>query len=194
MKSRLFVAILAVVFSSSLFAAPAPWYKWKSKLNGKEFCAQTSPGEGWEESAGPFKDARCEKPGKPGEASIPQNSTEKTALQAIALSSGYSMCQGSHDARAHVVCGKGCPSGETLISWSPNEHEQCVARLQPGCTEVKNLHYDLGWQGGHKSNFCRGRGYDDVTNHPGSSYKDHGGGWCYKGDRGACTASLPQQP
>jgi hypothetical protein len=66
MKSKLSVAILGILFCASLFAAPAPWYKWRSKLNGKEFCTQTSPGEGWEQVRIPYKDARCEKPGVPG--------------------------------------------------------------------------------------------------------------------------------
>ena len=43
-------------------AAPAPWYLWKSRVDGKTFCFQTSPGEGWERVDGPFRDARCGKP------------------------------------------------------------------------------------------------------------------------------------
>lgn len=49
----LFVAALAVSFAAS--AQPAPWYKWRSKLNGKETCQQTSPGDGWERAGGPYK-------------------------------------------------------------------------------------------------------------------------------------------
>ena len=41
------------------FAAPASWYQWKSKLNDERYCAQTSPGYGWEQDNGPYKDARC---------------------------------------------------------------------------------------------------------------------------------------
>lgn len=61
MKLGLFVAIS--LFSLSVLAGPAPWYQWKSKLNGKLVCAQTSPGDGWEQDSGPYKDARCEQPG-----------------------------------------------------------------------------------------------------------------------------------
>ena len=43
-------------------AAPAPWYLWKSRVDGKAFCFQASPGEGWERVDGPFRDARCETP------------------------------------------------------------------------------------------------------------------------------------
>ena len=30
-----------------LHAAPAPWYYWRSKVDGARVCAQTSPGPGW---------------------------------------------------------------------------------------------------------------------------------------------------
>ena len=60
------MAIVAILSCASVLAAPAPWYQWRSKLDGKEFCAQTSLGEGWEKISGPYKDARCEQPGVPG--------------------------------------------------------------------------------------------------------------------------------
>lgn len=44
-------------------AGPAPWYTWRSKLDGKTVCTQTSPGEGWVQDGGPYKDARCAQPG-----------------------------------------------------------------------------------------------------------------------------------
>lgn len=65
MKSRFAIALPCALFCISVLAAPAPWYKWRSKLNGKEFCTQTFPGNGWERSSGPYKDARCELPGTP---------------------------------------------------------------------------------------------------------------------------------
>lgn len=40
-------------------AGPAPWYVWRSKLDGKELCAQASPGPGWVQQGGPFIDADC---------------------------------------------------------------------------------------------------------------------------------------
>jgi hypothetical protein len=49
-----------------LHAAPASWYKWRSKLSSEQPCAQISPGEGWEKLSGPYRDARCIIPGKPG--------------------------------------------------------------------------------------------------------------------------------
>ena len=51
---------LAAVFASAL-AGPAPWYQWRSKFDGKQFCAQTSLGHGWERASGPYRDSRCEK-------------------------------------------------------------------------------------------------------------------------------------
>ena len=42
-------------------AGPAPYYQWRSKLNGALACSQTPLGPGWEQFAGPYRDARCEK-------------------------------------------------------------------------------------------------------------------------------------
>ena len=38
---------------------PAPWYKFRSKVDGKTYCLQTKPGPGWERVDGPFKDSHC---------------------------------------------------------------------------------------------------------------------------------------
>ncbi|OBP16948.1 hypothetical protein A5320_02000 [Rheinheimera sp. SA_1] len=52
--------LMASVFcSTTLSAEPAYWFKWQSKLNGKMLCKQVSPGEGWQQHAGPFYDAQC---------------------------------------------------------------------------------------------------------------------------------------
>lgn len=61
---KLWIEILStmlagLVLAVSVSAQPAPWYLWKSKLNGKTYCQQTSPGEGWERVGGPFKDSNC---------------------------------------------------------------------------------------------------------------------------------------
>jgi hypothetical protein len=58
-------AIVAVLCITVVFAAPAPWYKWRSKLTGDETCAQVMQGE-WERVSGPYKDSRCQIPGIPG--------------------------------------------------------------------------------------------------------------------------------
>jgi len=41
-------------------AAPAPWYYWRSKLNGARVCAQTSPGEGWVQDSDPYEGPMCQ--------------------------------------------------------------------------------------------------------------------------------------
>lgn len=63
MNAKSVAALLLCTWSAIAIAQPAPWYKWKSKLNGKITCTQTSPGDGWTKDSGPYKDARCEVPG-----------------------------------------------------------------------------------------------------------------------------------
>ena len=60
MKRILFLLTLAVAVQTA-FAGPAPWYQWRSKLTGALACSQTPLGPGWEQFAGPYRDARCEK-------------------------------------------------------------------------------------------------------------------------------------
>lgn len=62
----LFPIATAALFCVSALAAPAPWHLWRSKLNDDTVCAQSSPGDGWEKAAGPFRDARCTLEGMPG--------------------------------------------------------------------------------------------------------------------------------
>ena len=63
------LAVAATALASApLAAAPAPWYKWASLNANHEICAQVSPGAGWYKALGPFRDARCDKRGRPGEA------------------------------------------------------------------------------------------------------------------------------
>lgn len=63
--ARILAFVLAVSIAIPAAAAPAPWYKWRSKLNGAVVCAQVMQGE-WEKADGPFRDARCEKRDVPG--------------------------------------------------------------------------------------------------------------------------------
>ncbi len=54
------VSLLAV--GSTANAVPAPWYKWRSRLNGSVVCEQVMNGDdGWEKIDGPFKDSHCTK-------------------------------------------------------------------------------------------------------------------------------------
>lgn len=54
------LAALALSAQTAL-AAPAPYYQWRSKLNGALACSQTPLGEGWVKASGPYRDAHCEK-------------------------------------------------------------------------------------------------------------------------------------
>jgi hypothetical protein len=59
------VVLFVIAFTASLpaLAAPAPWFKWQSKVDGQTACAQSSPGPGWELHEGtPYRDLRCTQP------------------------------------------------------------------------------------------------------------------------------------
>jgi len=60
-------------------AAPAPWYKWRSKLGAGLICAQTSPGKGWVKLRTPYKDAGCRIPEAPGRRAAPLAGTTHPA-------------------------------------------------------------------------------------------------------------------
>lgn len=51
----------AMTACAAALAAPAPWYLWKSNADGKTFCSQASPGDGWFRFKGPFDNGRCVK-------------------------------------------------------------------------------------------------------------------------------------
>jgi len=66
MKTRSSISfICAALLCTAVWADAAPWYKWRSKFNDYDICAQTSPGDGWVRSKGPFQDAHCSKLGVP---------------------------------------------------------------------------------------------------------------------------------
>lgn len=54
--------LLALLCATAAVGAPAPWYQWRSLQNGTQVCAQTSPGSGWAQAGGPFRDADCSRP------------------------------------------------------------------------------------------------------------------------------------
>jgi hypothetical protein len=60
MKHFLLLVALGMACGTAL-AGPAPYYQWRSKLNGTTACSQTPLEPGWEKSGGPYRDARCEK-------------------------------------------------------------------------------------------------------------------------------------
>jgi hypothetical protein len=60
--STVFAAALLPALACSLaMAKPAPWFKWRSKLDGTLACSQTPLGQGWEQASGPYQDSRCAK-------------------------------------------------------------------------------------------------------------------------------------
>jgi len=69
----------------------------------------------------------------------------------------------------------------------------CVAPLVPNpmaqaptCEAIIFIK-ELGWTGGHKTNFCKSKGYNAGNyNPPTNSYRD--GGYCFKGEYAACKA------
>jgi hypothetical protein len=63
MKTFLAYALCIVLAGACamLAAAPAPWFKWRSKVDGKQVCHQTPLGRGWEKAGGPYQDSHCEK-------------------------------------------------------------------------------------------------------------------------------------
>jgi len=56
---KLAVAVLISVFSLAVWAKPAPWYWWASKVENTRLCLQTSPGNGWYQDGGPYRNSRC---------------------------------------------------------------------------------------------------------------------------------------
>jgi hypothetical protein len=54
-------AWILLLLAASARAGPAPWYQWRSKVDGRLVCAQTTLGKGWEQASGPYRDSHCEK-------------------------------------------------------------------------------------------------------------------------------------
>jgi len=74
-RAALAGVVVATVALGAAWAAPAPWYYWRSKLNGARVCAQTSPGAGWVRDSDPYEGPMCQPrrrvfvlPAKPGPA------------------------------------------------------------------------------------------------------------------------------
>ena len=70
---------------------------------------------------------------------------------------------------------------ETTLEASPQAPTVAAAE----CKRVESIAV-LGWNEGHKNNFCRDRGWQGVTNFPGGVYRSNGGGFCFEGDEAAC--------
>ena len=53
--------LILVLAANTALAGPAPWFQWRSKLDGKLVCSQTPLGAGWEKATGPYRDSHCTK-------------------------------------------------------------------------------------------------------------------------------------
>lgn len=87
-----------------------------------------------------------------------------------ALASGYAVCQDAASPQPFIQCNTtSCPSGSTLISYNPGDHENCNGGGNTGEFDWKayaeqchsNMHLkQIGYSGGHKTHYCQDRGYD----------------------------------
>jgi hypothetical protein len=65
MTLRALAALTTLALGTVALAAPAPWYVWRSTLDGQETCAQTLQGA-WVKVRGPYRNAGCAERGLPG--------------------------------------------------------------------------------------------------------------------------------
>jgi hypothetical protein len=57
---RFLAAALLALWSCQLAAEPAPYWQWRSKVDGQLVCSQTPLGPGWEKATGPYQDSHCQ--------------------------------------------------------------------------------------------------------------------------------------
>ncbi|WP_010461911.1 hypothetical protein [Acidovorax radicis] len=55
----LFALALLTPLTPLVQAAPAPWYYWRSTVDGARVCAQTSPGQGWQRDSAAYDGPGC---------------------------------------------------------------------------------------------------------------------------------------
>lgn len=58
--ARLVLTAWLLWLALPVHAGPAPWYYWRSKVDGARVCAQTSPGPGWERDSPPYEGPGCQ--------------------------------------------------------------------------------------------------------------------------------------
>ncbi len=54
------IALAGWGLAFAVAAAPAPWYYWRSLVDGQRVCAQTSPGPGWEQDSAAYEGPGCQ--------------------------------------------------------------------------------------------------------------------------------------
>ena len=52
--------VVLCLWAAPALAAPAPWYYWRSLVDGARVCAQTSPGAGWAVDSAPHEGPGCQ--------------------------------------------------------------------------------------------------------------------------------------
>lgn len=76
-RLRLLATLCLGLAATAPHAAPAPWYLWRSLVDGRSHCAQSSPGPGWERERGPYRDLHCSRPAaEPASAPSPQSARD----------------------------------------------------------------------------------------------------------------------
>src|SRR5262245_4052415 len=124
-------------------------------------------------------------------------------------SRAYVVCQDPVDRQPLKFGVSTCPEGTSLSSYHPNgecyegsakgpkgcggpylvSDEGVLTEFEPEgeCDALKDLRY-LCWTGGHKTNYCKDKGYDGVLLYSGPHQS---GGVCYKGDKNICRRQVP---
>lgn len=77
------------------------------------------------------------------------------------------------------------PSGIEHAFPGKTDVEASETNIQKTCIKIVGL-AELKYSSGHKTRFCQARKFFGVTNFPDSSYRGHGGGFCYSGDENQC--------
>lgn len=119
---------------------------------------------------------------------------QEMAAASAATTGGYYVCQFPGSPRPERSC-ESCPSGSTMISYNPNPIPECsgnkghnapnIAKSE-GCDVLYSIK-EMGWNGGHKTNYCKSRGYEFISR-PGSSYNT--GNYCFLGVRTQCAKDI----
>jgi hypothetical protein len=95
---------------------------------------------------------------------------------------GYAVCRDTSTGQELIECDTtSCPIGTTLISWSPHDHPSCDGGGGGGsqdkspagfrCVAEKKIK-DLGYQRGHKTRYCKTRGFDGYNSRSGECVAD----------------------
>ncbi|MBR0566632.1 hypothetical protein J5J83_10950 [Azoarcus sp. L1K30] len=63
--------LLLLATANLAIGAPAPWYRWESRIDGRQVCAQASPGAGWRQLPRAYVDLNCRHPARTDQPSPP---------------------------------------------------------------------------------------------------------------------------